>query len=306
MIKRLISASASEISSMNKIQLLESIEASEGRILVTECIPSMANAAYDVTQMELGAAFGSDLMLINMFDLNNPQVCGMKGEKEGLIKEIKKLTGRPVGINLEPVDPKAETIGMTYDIPEGRRGTGENAKKALSMGVDFIVLTGNPGMGVSNEKIIESLQEIKKAIGDDLILVAGKMHASGSRKEAGSGIISKAEIKRFVMAGASIVLLPAPGTVPGVTLEFVRDYIAYIHELGALAMTAIGTSQEGADEATIREIALMCKMAGADLHHMGDGGSSPGMTNPENIMAYSIAIRGKRHTYNRMAMSINR
>ena len=71
-------------------------------------------------------------------------------------------------------------------------------------------------------------------------------------------------------------------------------------------MTAIGTSQEGADVETIRQIALMCKMAGADLHHLGDAGSSPGMTNPENIMAYSIAIRGKRHTYNRMALSIQR
>jgi hypothetical protein len=27
---------------------------------------------------------------------------------------------------------------------------------------------------------------------------------------------------------------------------------------------------------------------------------------PENIMAYSIAIRGVRHTYHRMAASVNR
>ncbi|WP_442781313.1 DUF7916 family protein [Clostridium sp. ZS2-4] len=30
------------------------------------------------------------------------------------------------------------------------------------------------------------------------------------------------------------------------------------------------------------------------------------MAVPENIMDYSIAIRGKRHTYIRMARSINR
>ena len=30
------------------------------------------------------------------------------------------------------------------------------------------------------------------------------------------------------------------------------------------------------------------------------------MALPENIMAYSIAVRGVRHTYHRMADSINR
>ena len=65
------------------------------------------------------------------------------------------------------------------------------------------------------------------------------------------------------------------------------------------------TSQEGADVATIRQIALMCKMAGADIHHIGDTGV-PGMALPQNIMAYSIAIRGERHTYHKMAQSVNR
>lgn len=67
-------------------------------------------------------------------------------------------------------------------------------------------------------------------------------------------------------------------------------------------MLTIGTSQEGADEHTIRQIALASKMAGADMHHIGDAGYH-GIAVPENIMAYSIAIRGKRHTYIRMARS---
>ena len=56
-----------------------------------------------------------------------------------------------------------------------------------------------------------------------------------------------------------------------------------MHSRGKLALTAIGTSQEGADVATIRQIALMCKMAGADIHHIGDTGV-PGMALPQNIM----------------------
>ncbi len=49
----------------------------------------------------------------------------------------------------------------------------------------------------------------------------------------------------------------------------------------------------------------MCKMAGTDIHHIGDTGY-PGMALPENIMTYSVAVRGVRHTYHRMAVSVNR
>ena len=109
----------------------------------------------------------------------------------------------------------------------------------------------------------------------------------------------------FAEAGADIILLPAPGTVPGMTQELVGSLIAHAHSLGCLTLTAIGTSQEGADPDTIRRIALMAKMAGTDIHHLGDTGYG-GMALPENIMAYSIAVRGIRHTYHRMADSINR
>lgn len=89
------------------------------------------------------------------------------------------------------------------------------------------------------------------------------------------------------------------------TLEYIKDLITHAHSLGCLTITSIGTSQEGADQATIRQIALMCKMAGTDIHHLGDSGYG-GIALPENIQAYSIAIRGVRHTYRRMARSINR
>ncbi len=46
-------------------------------------------------------------------------------------------------------------------------------------------------------------------------------------------------------------------------------------------------------------------MTGTDLHHIGDSGFT-GIAAPENITAYSVAIRGVRHTYRRMAMSIRR
>ena len=73
----------------------------------------------------------------------------------------------------------------------------------------------------------------------------------------------------------------------------------------AVSVAEVYTSQEGADVSTIRQIALMCKMTGTDIHHLGDAGYG-GIALPENIQAYSIAIRGVRHTYRRMAGSVNR
>lgn len=208
------------------------------------------------------------------------------------VRELKRLTGRPIGINLEPVELKENDDNMWAMTP-GRQATLENGRKAAEMGVNFILLTGNPGTGVSNTAIVDTLR------------AAGKMHASGILSEAGENIITKADIKAFREAGADIILLPAPGTVPGITMEYVKGLVTYAHELGALTITAIGTSQEGADVDTIRQIALLCKMTGTDIHHIGDSGFN-GMALPENIQSYSVAIRGIRHTYRRMARSVNR
>lgn len=65
-------------------------------------------------------------------------------------------------------------------------------------------------------------------------------------------------------------------------------------------MTFLNSSVEGADQDTIRMIALMMKETGADIHAIGDGGFS-GCTTPENVMQLSISLKGKPYTYFRMA-----
>ena len=112
-------------------------------------------------------------------------------------------------------------------------------------------------------------------------------------------------IDSLISAGTDIILLPAPGTVPGIDLNSLKEIIRLIHNRGKLALTAIGTSQESSDEQTIRDIGMMSKMAGADIQHIGDAGYA-GIALPENILTLSKTIRGKRHTYRRMAFSINR
>ena len=307
--KRILDCQSSDFSRMSRQELLHAIAHGEGRTIACETIGSIMPMLGDITNAEFAAAMGADILLLNLFDVQNPVIHGLpKTEPDQIIRKLKELTGRPIGINLEPVEQVLSSLNPEenmWAMTNGRKATLENAKKAVEMGVNFILLTGNPGVGVTNEAIEQTLRIYKETFGDRLILAAGKMHASGILTEGAEKIITVEDIAAFAEAGADIILLPAPGTVPGITMEYVRSLVTYAHSLGCLTITAIGTSQEGADVATIRQIALMCKMTGTDIHHLGDSGYG-GMSLPENIQAYSIAIRGIRHTYRRMAGSVNR
>ena len=305
--RRIIDCRSSDFLRMERQDLLDSIANCEGRTICCETVGSYQPMLGDVTNAEFAAAMGADLLLLNLFDCNDPQINALpKCEPMERVKMLKKLTGRPIGINLEPVEQVLEDSQESmWAMTAGRKATLANAKRAADMGVNFILLTGNPGMGVTNEAIEQTLRLYKRELGDRLVLAAGKMHAAGILTEGAEKIITKEDIAAFAAAGADIILMPAPGTVPGITMEYIRELVTYAHSLGLLTITAIGTSQEGADVATIRQIALMAKMTGTDIHHLGDAGYG-GISLPENIQAYSIAIRGVRHTYRRMAASVNR
>ncbi len=307
MAKRFLDCCASDFAKFTKDDLLESIRKSEGRVLACETIGTVQPMLGNVTNAEFVASMGADILLLNMFDVQNPKINGLpECEPENVVRLLKKLTGRPIGINLEPVEEGEEgETDPLWKMSAGRRATVENALRAKELGADFILLTGNPGMGVSNPAIVRTLRQFKETVGDSIVLAAGKMHAAGVLSEAAENIMTEQDVASFVEAGAEIVLLPAPGTVPGITVEYARSLVTCAHKLGALTITAIGTSQEGADTDTIKRLALMCKMTGTDIHHLGDAGYA-GMSLPENIMAYSVAVRGIRHTYHRMAISVER
>ena len=65
----------------------------------------------------------------------------------------------------------------------------------------MIVLTGNPGVGVDNRAITKALADLNEAVGDRVILTAGKMHASGILSEAGEKILTKEDAETFIEAG---------------------------------------------------------------------------------------------------------
>jgi len=283
-------------------ELIESIRTSEGRTVACEVVCPVMPLLYDVTNAELAAAFGADMIILNLYDVSEPHIFAVKPENgETVIQKLIRLTGRPVGVNLEPVDPESEVSGGRAAVEKGRTATRENARLVYDQGAALIILTGNPKTGVTKGSILKAIREIRAELSGSIVLAAGKMHGAGIGTEMGERIMSGEDVESFIEAGADIILVPAPGTVPGITVEFVKSFADIVHKKGAMLMTTIGTSQEGADISTIRSIALNCKMAGADIHHIGDAGYT-GIAVPENITAYSIVIRGIRHTYRRMAM----
>jgi hypothetical protein len=308
-VKRLIDTTARELATLGRRDVLAAIRGSEGRVLAAEMMAPVMASVYDVSNPELAAGMGADLLVLNLLDVREPAVFGVDADPGDVVREVKRLTGRLVAVNLEPVDPAADRVtDDAFGPADGRAGrlaTPENLAAAVALGVDAVVLTGNPGMGVTNASLARAVRHARTAAGDDLLLMAGRMHAAGSAVEAGGRIVHERDVVGFVEAGADVVLLPAPGTVPGCHEALVRGWVEAVHGAGALTMTTVGTSQEGADVDTIRRIALLAKMTGTDIHHLGDCGLF-GVALPENLLAYSIAIRGRRHTYRRMSMSILR
>ena len=296
--KRLLSCTSSEMLKMDGQELKQAILASEGRTVMTETVVAIEPLLGDLTNAELAVSFGSDMVLLNCFDCNNPEIKGLP-ECDNPVEKLKEIVGRPIGCNLEPVDLEAELMEERRVISTGRQARKETYIKAQELGFNFICLTGNPGVGVSNHSICEAIKEATKYFKG--LIIAGKMHAAGIDEP----IVDMNSIKEFIEAGADVILMPAVNTVPGLSEQEVTEACRYIKAHGTLSLSAIGTSQEGADEGTIREIALLNKRCGIDIQHIGDAGFC-GIALPENIMALSIAIRGKRHTYHKIASSINR
>ena len=298
MVKRFISSNASEILSMTAPELKQSIKASEGRVILSENVAFKESYIGDVTNAEIARSFGADLILLNGIDIFQPFVAGLDA-KEDFVQELHRLVGRPIGINLEPVDSQAQMAGERLIIDEGRQASLATIQRAEELGVDFICLTGNPGTGVTNQAIIDTIRVVKENFSG--LLIAGKMHASGVDEP----VADLEAIAQFIEAGVDIVLAPAVGSVPGFDEQDLKQIVRLAHQKGALVMSAIGTSQESADEDIVKQMAICNKICGVDIQHIGDSGY--GCLAPvENIFAMSKALRGQRHTISMISRSINR
>lgn len=302
---RLISASKSDFEKMSPTDLKESILKSEGRVIMGQHLLFAGDGLVrGVTNSEVMFAFGADMVMLNTIDLddlsNNPGLQGLT------YRELKLRCNRPIGIYLACPRAGSEDNGKKAMYRrEGMLCTPEHVKKCVEMGVDFVVLGGNPGCGTSITDIIACTKWVKELYGDKLFVFAGKWEDGVNEKVLGDPLAdydSRDVLRQLIDAGADCIDFPAPGSRHGISVSMIQDLIQYVHSYkpGTLAMTFLNSSVEGADPDTVRLIALMMKETGADVHAIGDGGFA-GCTSPENIHQLSISIKGRPYTYFRMA-----
>lgn len=322
MAKRIIEASPEELATLGGRALLESICAAGGRTISAEVVAFRPALVDGVSNAGLAATLGADIIHLNHYDVDKPMIAGLLSTEEGLkvweksglrvapmhdieepvrrflsemglgvtIRDLRALIGRVVGVSLEVV---ADGI----NAPPGRLATPETAVRAIEQGAAYITLVATPA--ITPETLRANVRRLREGVGPEAVLVTGRMPWGESRGDV-PRFLNGAEIKGLVDAGADVLMLPAPGTVPGATVETVTATVETVRRLGALAEVTIGTSQESADVETVRRLALDGKLTGADIYQIGDGGYC-GMAIPENIQAFATAIKGKRHTYRRMA-----
>lgn len=284
---------------MTAAELKQSIKASEGRVILSENVAGREPYIGDITNAEIARSFGADLILLNGVDVLAPQIAGLENEEGSFVEALHRLVGRPIGVNLEPVDNSANMAEERLVISTGRQANLETIQEIERLGLDFVCLTGNPGTGVTNEQIQKTIQLTKEHFSG--LIIAGKMHGAGVDEPVSDADV----VKGFIDSGADIILVPAVGTVPGFDDEELKKIVKSAHQHGALVLSAIGTSQESSDEDTVKQIAIRNKVCGVDIQHIGDAGYA-GLAPVENIFAMSKAIRGIRHTVSMVARSINR
>ena len=133
--KRLIDTTARELASYKKQDLLTSIADSEGRTLAAETIGTVTAMLVDITNAEFVTSLGVDLIMLNVFDVNEPVIQGLpQVPPEEVVREVKRLTGRMVAINLEPAIVKDTEDNSVWNLTKGRQATPENAKKSSGYG----------------------------------------------------------------------------------------------------------------------------------------------------------------------------
>ncbi|EPH13282.1 hypothetical protein [Facklamia hominis] len=299
MVKRFFDLTANEMVELNKEDLLTAIQACEGRVVLSENDVTRGPTVIGVTNSELARASGADLILLNKLDLQDPKIPALANSSKP-IADLKKLVMRPIGVNLEAVSHHHEkSLEPLLTLPTGRIASYDNCNLAERMGFDFICLTGNPKTGVSLSALVEALRVARDAFSG--IIMIGKMHSAGVDEP----VIDCETVSAFIDAGADVILIPTPGSLPGFTREEAIELTRLCHQKGKLTLAVNGASQDYSSRETIRQFAIINKEIGADIHHIGSSGTG-GIAPSENIFELSLAIRGLNHTLRQMASSIKR
>lgn len=302
MTKRILDAAASDFLAMNAAELTKSIRETEGRTISAEVICTYEPPVEGVTHAEIAAAFGADIITLDHFDPDNPLIRGLPASvaaQPDILRQLKRMIGRPIAVNMAVT--RQEEGGWLYT----RRYSAERLEKLVQQGADIVFLYGDPHSGQSAAEVAAAAREARVRYGDDLMLVGvPDVFFPPPNDEALREQYLRAH-EQILSAGAQCIGLVMPGSKQGWRLEETAALVDHVHQLGGLVWLILTGSVEGSPRENIQQMALNAKMIGGDVYRLDEAGLA-GMPLPENILEFSLTIRGKRHTYRRMALSVLR
>lgn len=318
--KRFLEHTPSALTKLSKQDFLDGIRASEARVVGAYVCPFAPNYVEKVSNVELVAAFGADYITLEGYNPRKLQMPGLPSKQAAqdapfkdllqvemgfgwTISELKALVGRPIGAILLVPRDAAETFGGIY---ADSLYSPELLEQMIGEGYDFICLCG-----YGQQALLEAVKEASQLAGERIAIEAGIPHGPGAIDGDFPSYnlreMSTPEfVKALALAGADIVDLPAVGVAPGYSMEYVSKLVDAVHEGKSLAAVSIAHSVEGSDAATVRRVAVDNKICGADLYNVAAGGVYESVALPEALQEFCIAVKGKRHTYRRMAQSPQR
>lgn len=317
---RLLTATPQRVLSLSPAELKTAIAMSEGRTVTAVARVRGANACDGVSNMELCAAFGADIIALGLYDPHNPYFPGLpdlvidEAEREVLaqvqiemgrgwtLSRVRELVGRPVA---------AALYGTESSFPDEMEAsfvrspaTVANAELLASQGADIIQIMD---WLAPIEVIAERLREIKDAVGDQALISFARPNGWGLFGHlAPEEFISTGDVTVLAESGIDILELPTVGTQSGTDLSTVQEWVKIAHRRDVLVNLWIASSQEGGDTDTIKNLAWDFRKTGADIITISDVNLTEAVPEPENILTLGMAIRGRRHTFRRMSLSVLR
>jgi hypothetical protein len=297
---RMLDATASDFLAMDAPGLAASIRGAEGRTLSAEVIATTAPPVGGISLGELAAAFGADLITLDAYDALKPQIMGVTShilEDKQPLAAYKRLLGRPIAVNLV-VAPDNLTLN-------GRQAIPEHFELIHDQGADLVFLYARPGQGGTIERQQAAARQAGEVFGDEVLLIGVPSFSLPPPRTPQQIITYQQHIDTLMEAGCAGIGMPMPGSKQGWLFDTARQLIDHVHSADGLAWVFVTGSVEGAPPETMQQMAVAAKQLGADAIRLDEAGLS-GMPLPENIYQFSLALRGKRHTYRRMASSIRR
>jgi hypothetical protein len=316
---RYLDLNAKELTNLTRQQYLDSIRASEGRVVGAYVCPKSVNYVEKVSNIELVASFGADFITLEGYDLKMIQMPGLSSKsseddfayREALqanmgfgwtVRELKELVGRPIGTLLMIPQSENDNFGLLYD--KGKYSK-EMLEFVMDEGYDFVLMGASGFDAQTMVMVMDTIRKARKIVGDRLVIEAGIPHGPGTAKAPYdlTEIITTDTVRGLAQAGADIIDMPAVGIVPGFTQEYVSALVKAAHEEKALASCMLAHSMEGADAYTVKRLVIDNKICGYDIINVSAGGVYEAVALPETLMDICIAAKGKRHTYRRMCQS---